>query len=115
NGDLDLALVDARGESYSLVGDPTRTLTIGATKVTHETTLTFQGKPSQAPPSKLVFKTTRLTTLEIPFTLKDVPLPCSSLRLLFVLCVSGLNFILVRADAEPAMNRYRHPVRFRVK
>jgi hypothetical protein len=75
SGDLDLSLVDARGAAYTLIGEPTRTLTIAATKLTHETTLTFKAMPGQGPPSHLIFRTTRLTTLEIPFTLKDVPLP----------------------------------------
>jgi hypothetical protein len=75
DGDLDLALVDARGGGFTLIGDTTRTLTVAATKLTHETTLTFKAKPDQGPASKLIFRTTRLTTMEIPFTLKDVPLP----------------------------------------
>ncbi len=74
-GDLDLSLVDGQGGSYTLIGDPIRTLTVAATKLTHETTLTFKAKPGQGAPSRLIFKITRLTTLEIPFTLKDVPLP----------------------------------------
>jgi hypothetical protein len=44
-------------------------------QVTHEVTFIFTPQPGQGEPAKLVYTTTRPATVEIPFTLNDVPLP----------------------------------------
>jgi len=74
-GRLGLSLVDGKGEPFSLAGHQTHQVRINNNQVTHETTLLFKPQAGQGAPAKLIYTATRPATVEIPFTLKDVPLP----------------------------------------
>lgn len=74
-GDLGLSLVDAQGGKFQLAANPTRDFKFANNVVTHDATLHFKPNPGQGEPAKLLYTTTRPATIEIPFTLKDVPLP----------------------------------------
>jgi hypothetical protein len=74
-GDLGLSLVDAKCEKFLHSNTLATQLRVNNNVVTHEATLLFKPQPGQGEPAKLVYTTTRPVIIEIPFTLKDVPLP----------------------------------------
>jgi hypothetical protein len=66
-------LLDARGRRFSLAsGEVQGTLAKG---LRHDFTLVFQPLPDRAPPIRLLYNARRPVTVEVPFTLRDVPLP----------------------------------------
>jgi hypothetical protein len=71
-GTLGLALVDDKGQRVQPTGFQQQVLR-AANGVSVQYTLTFPPLKADAP--KLVFSASRSATLEIPFKLKDVPLP----------------------------------------
>ena len=73
-GYMGLSLVDDKGQSFQLVGVSSSVRILGGT-VTRESTLTYQPQKGQGDPSKLIFSGSRIVTVDVPFTLKDVPLP----------------------------------------
>jgi hypothetical protein len=69
----DFTLLDARGRPLPLAGGEVRgSLNKG---IRHDMTLLYQPPPDQAPPARLLYVGRRIVTVEVPFTLKDVPLP----------------------------------------
>jgi len=75
--DLGLSLLDAKGQPFQLVSNPIRQWKINNNQVSHELTLHFKPQPGQAEPAKLIHSGVRLAVMEIPFSLKDVPLPAN--------------------------------------
>lgn len=69
-----LKLVDEKGKSFPItrVSANSRVAAAGAIETTYE--LTFETKKGQDQPAKLIFSGSRTVTVEVPFTLKDVPL-----------------------------------------
>lgn len=70
----DFALIDAQGKELPLIGMTTDGRVAG-NNAQIEHVLTFQAKKGQADGSKLVYRASRTINLNVPFTLKDVPLP----------------------------------------
>jgi hypothetical protein len=67
------SLVDAQGRALSLTGGEVQgTLDKG---IRHDLNLVYQPLPNQGAPARLLYKGRRTVTVEIPFTLRDVPLP----------------------------------------
>jgi hypothetical protein len=75
--DLGLSLLDVKGQLFQLVSNPIRQWKINNNQVSHELTLHFKPQPGQAEPAKLIHSGVRLAVVEIPFSLKDVPLPAT--------------------------------------
>jgi hypothetical protein len=69
------ALVDAKGESYQLLQVPSRGGRSNGRVFTQELTLLYRAHPGQGDPAKLVLNAVEPVNLQVPFTLKDVPLP----------------------------------------
>ena len=69
-----LSLLDEKGQGYQLVGVNSQGRANGKT-IVYEYTLTYKLAKGQGDPAKLIFSGQRLVTVDIPFTLKDVPLP----------------------------------------
>jgi hypothetical protein len=69
-----LSLVDRKGQPLQLVGMSLNTRAAAGAPVTSEYELTFQVQEGQGEPAKLVFTGSRVLTIDIPFTFKDVPL-----------------------------------------
>jgi outer membrane biosynthesis protein TonB len=69
-----LKLLDEKGQSCPIAGVTAHAAAAagGPVRVTYE--LTFAPKKDQAAPSKLVFSGSKTVTVEVPFTLRDVPL-----------------------------------------
>jgi hypothetical protein len=72
---MGLSLVDAQGKPYELVNIPRRGYRLANGVATHDLTLLFKPHKDQGDPAKLVYSSTRIVSVEVPFTLKDVPLP----------------------------------------
>jgi len=72
---MGLSLLDDQGRPFQLIDVPRRRSTITNKGVVHELTLHFKPNDGQRQPAKLVYSTMRVVTLEIPFVLKDIPLP----------------------------------------
>jgi hypothetical protein len=68
-----LALLDGQGRKFRRLGSTGPAVT-GNGKA-WEFTLVYQPGPGQGEPTRLVYSGRRTVTLEVPFTLKDVPLP----------------------------------------
>jgi hypothetical protein len=68
-----LALLDASGRKLSLAD--TSSPTISADGKSWELTLLYRPSATQGAPARLLYTGRRCTTVEVPFTLKDVPLP----------------------------------------
>ena len=68
-----LALQDSKGRPFQLASSEETTQVNGA-EVTQEFRLIFQGRQGLEPPARFVYSGHRLVTVEIPFTLKNVPL-----------------------------------------
>ena len=70
-------LLDAQGKPFTLVNPPARTGDVnfnGATQ-TRQMTLLFRPGAGQGEPARLVLNGRRRETIQVPFTLRDVPLP----------------------------------------
>jgi hypothetical protein len=69
-----IKLLDEKGQGCPIMGVSTRAeaAPAGPVRITYE--LTFAPKKEQATPAKLVFSGSKKVTVEVPFTLKDVPL-----------------------------------------
>jgi hypothetical protein len=69
-----LKLLDEKGQTCPIAGVAAKTAAAagGPIRVTYE--LTFAPKKDQAAPAKLIFSGSKTVTVEVPFTLKDVPL-----------------------------------------
>ncbi len=75
NGGLqNLTLQDAKGQNFQLAIID-ETLAPNGNGANLEYHLVFQPRPAMGDASKFVYSGRRLVTIEIPFTLKDVPLP----------------------------------------
>lgn len=75
NTDLSkLALLDDKGNALLLVGTGFQ-VKQGPAGVQQSTTLTYRPQPGQGAPSKLVYTGSREMKIEVPFTLKSVPMP----------------------------------------
>jgi hypothetical protein len=68
-------LVDAKGAEFPQPSVPSRGFKVANNVVSHELTLVFQPQQGQAEASKLQYLSSRRVVVEIPFRLKDVPLP----------------------------------------
>jgi hypothetical protein len=69
-----LSLVDEKGQAFKLVGVENKVLD-GETGGTVEYRLTFQPPAGAAKPARLVYSGQRQTIIDVPFVLKDAPLP----------------------------------------
>jgi hypothetical protein len=69
-----LSLEDEKGQEFKLITVENKVLD-SKTGATVEYRLTFQPPAGAAKPAKLVYSGQRETTIEVPFLLKDVPLP----------------------------------------
>src|SRR5262249_27756437 len=70
------ALTDARGRAYKLVNTPQRILRGGfGGAVNQEITLVFRADNGQGEPARFVLSGRRPVTVQVPFTLQNVPLP----------------------------------------
>jgi hypothetical protein len=72
---MGLSLEDEKGKPFQLVNVPSRRFKIANNIVTHEITLLFQPNEKQGEAAKLHYTSTRVVSVELPFTLKDVPSP----------------------------------------
>jgi hypothetical protein len=68
-----LALLDAKGRKIPLVDSSSPALS--ADGKTWEFTLLYRPSPGQGEPSRLIYTGRRCATVEVPFSLKDIPLP----------------------------------------
>lgn len=69
-----LALLDAKGEKFQLRTTSSR-VQMNNNQMTRQYILTYQAKADQGEPARLVLSGVRTTTVDVPFTLKDVKLP----------------------------------------
>jgi hypothetical protein len=69
------ALVDAKGRSLQLSQVPTRMYRGGFGVLTMEVTMVFRQNDGQGEPAQLVLHGQRNISVQVPFTLRDVPLP----------------------------------------
>jgi hypothetical protein len=69
-----LSLVDEKGQAFKLVAVENKVLD-GEASETVEYRLTFQPPAGAPKPAKLVYTGQRQTMIDVPFVLKDVPLP----------------------------------------
>jgi hypothetical protein len=69
----EFTLTDAAYKPFKLL-DAVAVVTAGRAVVTREFTLTFQQPRGHGDPKLLAFVSRRVTDVEVPFTLKDVPL-----------------------------------------
>jgi hypothetical protein len=74
NGVQSLTLQDAKGQNFQLVNID-ETPAPNGNNGNQEYHLVFQSRPGLGEATKLAFSGRRMVTIEIPFTLKDVPLP----------------------------------------
>jgi hypothetical protein len=70
-----LSLQDAKGQAFRLAGVDHHTMRPNGNGFTQESSFTFQPQRGQWEPAQLVFSGSRTVVLDVPFTLKDVPLP----------------------------------------
>jgi hypothetical protein len=72
----DLRLLDARGQPWQRVDDTVHPngVIVGAVGAAQDYEPTFRPAPGQAEPARLVYMGRRTLILEVPFTLRDVPL-----------------------------------------
>jgi hypothetical protein len=66
------ALLDARGKPFRVERAISTGLRVGAA---HEYELTYEPEPGQAEAAKFVYSDRRTVLIDVPFALKDVPLP----------------------------------------
>src|SRR5262249_44514774 len=70
----DLALVDDKGKPFRLVTRENRA-NLNGRVVNVEIHLVFQPQKDQGRPARLVYSGRQKTTIKVPFTLRNVPLP----------------------------------------
>jgi hypothetical protein len=70
-----MKLIDAKGTDFPAPRMTAHRISIINNVWLHEMTLVFKPQTGQAEPAKLQCLAPRLTTVEVPFTLRDVPLP----------------------------------------
>jgi hypothetical protein len=71
-----ISLVDARGQSFQQVSSANTRTDIGGNGLwRQELVLTFKPQPGQGEPAKLHVNGRKTVAIEVPFTLRDVPLP----------------------------------------
>jgi hypothetical protein len=68
-------LVDAKGRALQLTQIPTRLYRGGFGVMTMEVTMVFRAHDGQGEPAQLVLHGQRNISVQVPFTLRDVPLP----------------------------------------
>src|SRR5439155_227842 len=68
-----LTLLDGRGRKVPPAGSPVPA--VGSGGAAWDFTLVYQPTADQGEPARLVYTGRRTVTLEVPFTLEDVPLP----------------------------------------
>ncbi len=88
-----LSMVDAKGQGHQLVGVQSQAQSDGKT-IKYQYTLTYKVAKDQGDPAKLTFSGSKLATVEVPFNLKDVPLPVSLTSWQLAPRLSGLVFQL---------------------
>lgn len=71
--DLSLALLDVQGKPYQLVRQSIDGFNMNFNVCTQSVNVTFQARADQGPPGKLVMNGRRIVSIEVPFTLRDVP------------------------------------------
>lgn len=69
------ALLDAKGDRYQLVQVPSRSQRTNGRTVTQELTILYRANPGQGDPTRLVLNGMRPAQVELPFTVRNVPLP----------------------------------------
>jgi hypothetical protein len=69
-----LSLVDDKGKTIPLVGVGVTASAVVGGQLMQTYELTFELKKDQAEPAKLIFSGSKVVMVEVPFTLKDVPL-----------------------------------------
>jgi hypothetical protein len=74
NSDAHIALLDAEGKSF-LVSESESTWEAGANGIVQEIDTVYYPRAGQGDAAKVVYSNRRIVTVEVPFTLKDVPLP----------------------------------------
>jgi hypothetical protein len=68
------SLFDANGFSYELIQIPSRSMRAANGQVSEEMTLVYRAHPGLGDPTRLVLSGKRTVSLEVPFTLRNVPL-----------------------------------------
>lgn len=74
-GNAGLALLDSKGASFRLVSTQQDAMNFNGTNLQQDLTLTFQPQQGQTEPAQLVYKGPRTVIIDVPFALKNVPLP----------------------------------------
>jgi hypothetical protein len=69
-----LSLVDEKGKSFPIIRVSATSQVLVAGRVETRYEITFEAAKDRSAPAKLVFSGSRPVTVDIPFTLKDVPL-----------------------------------------
>jgi hypothetical protein len=70
-----LELLDARGQPLQRLNPEAQQRQVPANAGPQTVEVTYQARAGQAEPARLVWYGRRNVLLEVPFTLKDVPLP----------------------------------------
>lgn len=68
-------LLDSAGRAYQLAENHSQGMQLSATGVAHQVTLVYRPGTGQKEPARLVLRGQQLVVFEVPFTLKNVPLP----------------------------------------
>ena len=74
-GSSALVLQDPQGKKFQLVSNNILSIAQNFNVITQEVQLTYQPQKEQGEAAQLVLNGTRTVVVEVPFTLKDVPLP----------------------------------------
>src|SRR5205807_10493263 len=69
-------LLDAKGKACDLVEIARQKTEIVEGKTVEKLTLVYRRQEGQGEPARLVVEGRRWASFQVPFTLKDVPLPC---------------------------------------
>jgi hypothetical protein len=67
-------LVDAKGKEFKLASIPQSTMNSNGAVMTQNLTLVYQAQDGQGEPARLVLNGQRRETVQVPFSLRDVPL-----------------------------------------
>jgi len=68
-------LLDAQGRAYHLAENLPQGIHLSQAGIAHQVTLVYRPAPGQKDPARLVLRGQQLVVFEVPFTLKNVPLP----------------------------------------
>jgi len=74
-GNSGLMLVDAKGKNFRLTNTQQEAMNFNGNTFQQNLALTFQPQAGQAEPAQLLYKGPRTVIIDVPFVLKDVPLP----------------------------------------